>query len=196
MWLDALLSIVDKILKPVIDFFTEIVKQNQEITVHRGDKIVLKARSNGLYVQANNDSPTGDLISRGSKVDSSEIFEIVDSENFFYSVKNIPVLYGDKIALRATSNSHFVGVNYDDNPHILTSSVGHVDLWETFTLIPHPNSKAKEKQVLRYGDRIVLLANRGEYVMSHKEKDGLLMAFGGKIDTWETFMVINPNDPK
>ena len=196
MWLDTLMSIGEKILKPVIESFTDNVKQSQEIIVHRGDKIALKASSNGRYVQANNDTSNGIIIAQGGKVDSWEIFEIVDCENPFSYVKNIPVRYGEKIGLRATSNTHFVGVNYGDSQHILTSCVNHVEAWETFTLVVHPKSKAKDKQFLRYGDRIALRANGGEYVMSHKEKDGILIATAGKIDTWETFIVINPKEPK
>jgi hypothetical protein len=196
MWLDTLISILEKLLRPFTDKVTENIKQNQEIIVHRGDRIALKARSNGRYVQANNDTTTGDLIARGAKVDSWENFEIVDSEAPFSYVKNKPIHYGDKIGLKALSNNYFVGVNYQDSQHILTSCVGHVEEWETFTLVVPPRSNAKQGQVLRYGDRIALQANSGEYVMSHKEKDDILFAVARKIDTWETFIVINPKDPK
>src|SRR5690606_24627615 len=147
MWIDTLMSIGEKILKPIIESFTENVKQNQEIVVHRGDKIALKASSNGHYVQANNETPTGELIARGSRVDSWENFEIVDSENPFSYAKNIPVRYGDKIGLKALINSHFVGVNYHDQ-RILTACVDHVEAWEIFTLVVHPKSKAKNGQAL------------------------------------------------
>ena len=196
MWLDTLMSIGEKLLAPVFENFTKNIKQNQEITVHRGDKISLKARSNGRYVQANNDTPTGDLVANGSRIDSWENFEIVGSENPFSYVKNVPIHYGDKIALKALINNHFVGVNYHDSQHVLTSCVDHVEEWETFILVVHPKSKVKNKQALKYGDRIVLQANGGEYVMSHKEKNGILIATAKKIDTWETFIVINPKEPK
>lgn len=195
MWLDVLMSIGEKILKPIIERFTENIKQTEEITVHRGDRIALRA-CNGRYVQANNESSAGDLIATGRKVDSSENFEIVDSQTPFSYVKNIAIRYGDQIALKALVNNCFVGVNYYEGQHIVTSCVNHVEAWEIFTLMVHPKSNAKNGQALVYGDRIAFKANGGEYVMSHQQKDGILVATANKIDAWETFIVIDPKNPK
>ena len=99
MWLDSLILIGGKILNPIIEYITGSVKQNLEINVHQGDKIALKAISNGHYVQANKETPKGELIAKGSYVDTWENFEIVDIKSPFSYVKNKPVRYGDKIGL-------------------------------------------------------------------------------------------------
>lgn len=94
--------------------------------------------------------------------------------------------------MRALSNGRFVGADLNSDKQ-LTTWATEIQGWETFTLYLTPESPAAN--VIRYGDTFALRAYNNAYVSYISTGDGRLLATASQIQTWETFVFIDPARP-
>jgi hypothetical protein len=197
MWTDVVISILEKITKPAIDYTVQSISQSKRLTLYYGQKFALKA-CNGSYVQTNlNKADTKELIAQGDRVGHWELFEIVNCADPYSYQEGNPVKYGDQVSLRVIETSCFVGVNYNDSQKTVTACVSDPDNWEKITVVVPPKyPKARMGKPICFGNYVAFKSIKNEYIMSNQNKNGLLTATASRIDKWEMFVVINPDLPK
>ena len=189
-WSDVVVKVLD-ILEPVIK-----IPPPSSTIIRFGQTVALRTTHDGRYVMANL-SDREKLMARAEHVQAWEIFEIVDSLDPFQAVTRKAAHYGDKIALRATNNSRFVGVDGDSAGRELTARVTDVKEWETF-ILSRPRRKARYRRdnTVCYGNFFALRDYNGNFVTADFNDSGTLRATARRIDSWETFVFIEPSNPR
>jgi hypothetical protein len=184
-------AVIVAIVGPII--YRNYITRPKQDALTFGKKVGIRA-CDGRYVMADLNTNSR-LLGREHHLKEWEMFEIVDALDPFSSVPK-PIRYGDKVALRAINNGSFVGAALDSNGELF-ARVSWVKAWETFVLCRTPSSvRVGVDNIVRYGSFFALQAHNGKNVMFNREGDGGLSAVALHIKEWETFVFIDPAQPK
>lgn len=195
-WAEIIAAIIAGIIGPVVILhYTRRLKPiSKQDTLTFGKKVAIKTW-NGTYVGADlNDD--GKLFARVQHVQEWEVFEIVDALDPFTSTVNRPIHFGDKVAFKAMNNNSFVGADLDSQNELVAWGA-RVKEWETFRLLrPPENIRVRRTKTVGYGSFFTLQADNRKFVGCRFNIDSGLAAVSSRADEWETFIFINPDEPK
>jgi len=183
---------------PACDKIAKIVKglggiRASEGVVAYGDTVVLSI-FDGSYVQVGAD-PRGTLTATSKQFNDWDRFEVVSATG---AMKGRSVRFGDKIALKATKNHLYVGVDYNDvNGKGVAAWIPNLDRWETFVLHSANPSRAAG-DVMTYGTSFALFSDENKsvescYVAYKPAPDTqTFWAAASSVGNWERLMFVEP----